>query len=240
MLTDIAIKEKMSGFRHYPLLFLTTFFLLIFCARAEAAEVQIEKSGDLKSTFQCSCESDDMDSDHSQKNKGKCHRRDCLNKPICCPGPKGEQGPRGPQGVPACPGTFTDFASYQLIFLPGQLPPPTIPFGAAIPFKRQVLIRGSSISSFPPFSTFMLAPGTYEISLGISNDGMLNQVQLIVGSKTYTFPASLSVADFITYRKIVQVFIPTTVKVTTINGITFTPPATTTGIGAYINFVRVH
>jgi hypothetical protein len=251
MLTDIAIKEKTSGFMHYSLLFLALLFFLIFGSQAQAAEIKLENSADLNSSAKRCCCDNNSDPGNFTRSKAKHDGSGSSCKPICCPGPKGPRGPRGPQGAPACPGALTDFASYQLIFLPGQMGM-TIGGGTAIPFQRQVLIFGSSITAFAPFSSFLLKPGTYEISIGVSNDtvegiGPANQIELVVSppngtSTTYTFPANGFPVDFLTFRKIVEIYNPNTaVSVTTVNSVTLTPPtlSTTSGVGAYINIVRI-
>jgi hypothetical protein len=241
MLNALTLKEKMSGFRQHPLLLLSIFCFMAFSSHAEAADSKVDLAA-LGSSVVGSCKCSDSDSDHCKKESdNKCKR-------ICCPGPKGDRGPRGPEGAPACPGAFTDFASYQLIFLPGQSPL-SVAANTAIPFQRQSIIKGKSISSVPPFSSFKLKAGTYEITVAISNInatnqtgpvGFQNQLQLkLSNGATYTFAAVDREADFITFSKIVQVFVPTSVQVVTTHNVTFTPEADQTGLGGYINFIRL-
>lgn len=245
MLIDFILMGKHSGFKSYPLFLATTFCLLFSGYHAEAANSSDDASDILQSSFQSSCKRDDCDSDHKNREK------DSHIKRACCPGPKGPRGERGPEGNPACPGIYTDFASYQLILAAGQNPV-EVGAGAIIPFGRQTVLRGHSISSFPPFHTFEVEAGVYEVSVGISNQGTTanpaNGLVLVVGSKTYTFPVGDVFDDIITYRKVFQAFLPTDISVKTSNatGITFTPPdagpgpGDNAGIAAYINIVRVH
>jgi len=244
MLSDFIVKEKLRGFKAYSCLLTATFCLVFSGQHLEASEAA-NAANIHHSSFQSSCKRDGCDS------KSEHREKDSHGKRNCCPGPKGPRGPRGPEGNPACPGIYTDFASYQLIIAAGQAPYTLASTpGTIIPFQRQSAIRGHSISSFPPFHTFEVIAGVYEVSVGISNQGVAanvaNGLQLVVGSKTYTFPAGDVFDDIITYRKIVQVFLPTDISVKTTTGVTFTPPASpglpgnNAGIAAYINIVRIH
>ncbi len=226
MTRTVTAKHKATvyfsfGFiRHLLLLFLSLFYSPIYAEAVDLKETSATTSSASQNEMHNVWDFLECPTKNINPCRSKCHKR-----PHCVKGP------------PGCPGAFTNYASYQLFIMPDQEICPIQPH-TPIAFRRQIVNKGFTIISHHPFRTFELVPGIYEITLGISTDAKANQIQIVVGSKKYTFTPYSVNADFLTFTKTIEIPSPTKVRVITTKGLSF-PNGSYTGLAAYINFIRL-
>ncbi len=65
---------------------------------------------------------------------------------------------------------MANIASYELS-VPPRSTPPSILFNQPIMFYEQKVLEGNDIQSVFPYNDFTLAPGEYQINVGLANNG---------------------------------------------------------------------
>jgi len=114
--------------------------------------------------------------------------RNCFT----CVGPRGDRGCPGPKGDSGIAG-LANVAAYENIFTGGTT---TFNAASAISFGTQAVLIGDAIQSSPPFDSFTLAQGDYQIDVGVSNGNTLTtdlQLQVFLNNMTipiFVWPAT--------------------------------------------------